>query len=188
MFDVADLLFARITKNLSGVEPRRTGLRFAAVAMLMRNEQSPSVLFIKRAEHAGDPWSGQVAFPGGKMRPEDRTIKDTAMRETLEEVGIDLANTAEFLGYGTLATTHTGTMDVVPTVFLMRSETEVKTNEEVASHRWVELERLVAAESRSTYRFEREGTAVELPAFKIGEYTVWGLTYRILDALLNGSG
>lgn len=181
-------LFARIMENTSRNEPRQKGLRFAAVALMVRNEKRPSVLFIKRADRMGDPWSGQVAFPGGKMQPGDRTARDTATREALEEVGIDLAKAAEFLGYGTVTTTHTGTMDVVPTVFLMRADPEVKSNEEVASYHWVDLEELLAPKSKSSYHFDRGGTAVDLPAFRAGDYLVWGLTYRIVDTLLNGLG
>ena len=184
-FDVADPFFARVKANLSDAEPRQKGPRFAAVAMIIRNERKPSVLFIKRAEHAGDPWSGQVAFPGGKMQPEDRTAKDTAAREAREEVGIDLTEAAEFLGYGSLTTTHTGAMDVVPTVFLMKSDAEVKPNDEVASFRWVDLGDLLA-KSRSYYRFETGGASADLPAFRVDDYVVWGLTYRIVDMLLNG--
>lgn len=50
----------------------------------------PEVLFIKRAARIGDKWNGHVALPGGKRDPEDDDDAVTAMREALEEVGIDL--------------------------------------------------------------------------------------------------
>lgn len=151
---------------------------------MLRDERNPSILLIKRAERAEDPWSGQIAFPGGKMQPEDRTARDTAVRETLEEVGIDLSRTADFLGYGTLTTTHTGTMDVVPTVFSMKEEVEAMPNEEVASYRWIQLGELLAPGSRSSFRLKTPRSVVELPAYATGDYVVWGLTHRILDSLL----
>jgi hypothetical protein len=50
----------------------------------------PELLFIKRATRVGDKWTGHVALPGGKRDPEDDDDQVTAMREALEEVGIDL--------------------------------------------------------------------------------------------------
>jgi hypothetical protein len=51
----------------------------------------PELLFIKRAARIGDKWNGHVALPGGKRDPEDDDDAVTAMREALEEVGIDLS-------------------------------------------------------------------------------------------------
>jgi 8-oxo-dGTP pyrophosphatase MutT (NUDIX family) len=181
---LADQFFEIIRSNLDKNEPREKGLRFAAVSVMLRDRLNPSVLLIKRAERAGDPWSGQIAFPGGKTQPEDRTARGTATRETLEEVGIDLSKVAEFLGYGTLTTTHTGTMDVVPTVFLMKEEVEATANDEVASYRWIQLGELLAPGSKSSFRLKTPGSVVELPAYTAGDYVVWGLTHRILDSLL----
>lgn len=50
----------------------------------------PEVLFIKRAARSGDRWTSHVALPGGKRDPEDASDKATAIRETMEEVGINL--------------------------------------------------------------------------------------------------
>ena len=178
-------MFAKLVKNLVPHEPQQTGLRFASVALIVRDRQLPSVLLIKRAERSGDPWSGQVAFPGGKMQVGDTTARDTAVRETLEEVGIDLNSSAEFLGYGGVTTTHTGTMDVVPTAFELKESVDVMPNGEVASFRWVELHELLAPSARSTYELDREGSVVAVPAYLVGDYVVWGLTQRILSTCLD---
>lgn len=177
--------FAKVVRDLVPYEPPQKGLRFASVSVILRDRKSPSVLLIKRAERAGDPWSGQVALPGGKMQEDDKTARDTAVRETLEEVGVDLSRSGEFLGYGGLTTTHTGTMDVVPSVFELKESVEVKPNEEVASFRWVELDDLLRPSARSTYEFDQVGKPVALPAYVVGDYVVWGLTYRILSTLLD---
>ncbi len=176
--------FAKLVRNLAPNEPPQKGLRFASVSMIVRDRQSPSVLLIRRAEREGDPWSGQVAFPGGKMQGEDRTARDTAVRETMEEVGIDLGRSAEFLGYGGVATTHTGTMDVVPAVFELKESVKVKPNGEVASFRWVELEELLVPAARGTYELHSGGGGVGMPVYVVGDYTIWGLTYRILNDFL----
>ena len=175
-----------VRRNLAAEEPRPQGLRSAAVSVIFRVTESPSILLIKRAERSGDPWSGHIAFPGGKAQPGDRNARDTAVRETLEEVGFDLNKAAEFLGYGAPATTHTGTMEVVPLVFELREAVEVRPNEEVSSYHWVRMEELLAAAAQSTYRRQFAGNRVELPAYAVGDYVVWGLTHRILSSLVRG--
>ncbi len=178
-------ILAKVAKRLVPHEPMQKGQRFAAVSIIVRDMQFPSVLLIKRAERPGDPWSGQIAFPGGKMQPGDGTARDTAVRETREEVGVDLSR-AEFMGYAPTATTHTGNMEVVPAVFVLKEGAEIRPNEEVASYRWVEMEELLTPEARTVYRLSPEGTDVTLPAFKVGDYVVWGLTHRILNSILKG--
>jgi 8-oxo-dGTP pyrophosphatase MutT (NUDIX family) len=184
-FDLDGETFAKLVTNLVAHEPPQTGLRFASVALIVRDRRLPSVLLIKRAKRAGDPWSGQVAFPGGKMQEGDTTARDTAVRETMEEVGIDLKRSSEFLGYGGVATTHTGTMDVVPAVFELKESVEVRPNGEVASYRWVELDELLSPSARSTYVLDRDGSTFEMPAYQVGDFVVWGLTYRILSTCLD---
>ncbi len=181
-------LIAKLTKSLVPTEPPQKGLRFASVSIIVRDRQFPSVLLIKRADHSGDPWSGQIAFPGGKMQPGDRTARETAVRETLEEVGVDLDRAGEFLGYAGVTTTHTGTMDVVPSVFVLKEGVEVKPNQEVASFRWVDLEDFLSPTARSAYSLSQDGKTVELPAYSVGDYLVWGLTYRILSSVLEDTG
>jgi 8-oxo-dGTP pyrophosphatase MutT (NUDIX family) len=177
-------IVARVARNLVAHEPTSRGAKFAAVSIIVRDTESPSVLLIKRAERMGDPWSGQIAFPGGRAQSGDLTARDTAIRETMEEVGIDLSRGAEFLGYGASAATHTGNMEVVPAVFMLREAADVKPNEEVASYQWVDLGDLAAPQSQSTYQLNYGGKPVSMPAYAVGGYVVWGLTYRILSTVL----
>lgn len=118
------------------------------------------------------------------MQPGDSTARETAVRETMEEVGVDLEKAAEFLGYADTMTTHTGTMDVVPTVFVLKQVVEVKPNDEVASYRWVILEDFLSPNGKSTYKFNYDGRNIEMPSFLAGDYVVWGLTHRILTSVL----
>ena len=174
-----------LRRKLHADEPPAGKLRRASVAVTLKDPEAPSVLLIKRAERAGDPWSGQIAFPGGKAQEADSTLKETAIRETREEVGVDLWEDADFLGYFIPFRTHTDTLDVFPAVFLLKKEVAVHPNDEVSSYRWVKLQKLMAEESRSIGRVDDEGQTRETPALLVDGYTVWGLTRRIISSLLS---
>jgi 8-oxo-dGTP pyrophosphatase MutT (NUDIX family) len=179
-----DEIFNTIRSRLVKSEPHKSDLRQAAVSLIVKNKANPSILLIKRAKKKGDPWSGQVAFPGGKMQDGEKTAKQTAIREAREEVGIDLGESSEFLGYAEPITTHTGKMTVVPSVFVTKSQVKVRPNEEVASYRWVEVKDLLSSHATSSYRLKSGGWTVQLPAFSARGFVVWGLTYRILSSIL----
>lgn len=178
---------AELVRRLGTSEPLQSGVRLAAVSVIMSEKEAPSVLLMRRAEHTGDPWSGQIAFPGGKMQFGDASARDTAVRETAEEVGIDLAVAGEFLGYGPLMLTHTGTMQVVPVVFLLKGPADVRLNAEATSYRWASLEELRREGARTTHQITFGDGFVEMPAYSVGDYVVWGLTYRILNGLMDGA-
>lgn len=60
------------------------------------------LLFVKRTTRPGDPWSGNVAFPGGKRDETDASDYDAAVRETMEEIGLDLSDKNSFMYLGRL--------------------------------------------------------------------------------------
>ena len=173
-------LIGRLVTKQPSIEERR----LAAVAVIIAGDSNPKTLLIKRAEHVRDPWSGQVAFPGGKMGQGDRSAKETAERESREEVGVNLAGDANFAGYSVPFKTHTGDMNVIPAVFLTKSVTEVVPNGEVSGYKWVKLSGFLKPESRSIYRLDVRGVSMSMPAFKMGDYVIWGLTHRIVSSLL----
>jgi len=178
-----EILRALLNK-LSADQPPIESKRLAAVSVIVAGEESPRTLLIKRAEHTDDPWSGQIAFPGGKMNESDNSARETAVRETREEVGLDLAAGARFAGYFVPFRTHTGGMDVIPLVFLMKREVEVTPNGEVSEYRWVGLKEFLLPSSASTYRLKTRGFSSDMPAFAVGDFVVWGLTHRIISSLL----
>lgn len=114
----------------------------------------------------------------------DGSARETAERESKEEVGVDLARDAEFAGYFIPFRTHTGDMDVIPAVFLMEKELEVTPNGEVSGWRWLELREFLRPESAFVYRPDFLGASREMRAYRIGDYVVWGLTHRIIASLL----
>ncbi len=156
----------------------------ASVAITLKEGPSLMTLMIKRAEREGDPWSGQVAFPGGRRERQDRSLLETAMRETREEVGLDLWRSAVYLGRLGAFRTHAGTMLVVPCAFLMRRDERVEPNAEVSSYRWIPVEVFLRENSRSTYTLKRVGENVNFPAYVYEDYVIWGLSYSMISALL----
>jgi 8-oxo-dGTP pyrophosphatase MutT (NUDIX family) len=97
-------LVARLDRALAGRTPllaeRDEPFKEAAVALVLRPhpDGDAELLFIRRATRAGDPWSGQIGLPGGRYEPADDLLETTALRETLEEVGLDLRAGGRVLG------------------------------------------------------------------------------------------
>src|SRR5438067_13747772 len=67
--------------------------------ILREGTEGLEVLLGERRKREGDPWSGQIGLPGGRHHVEDGTLLSTALRETREEVGIDVGSAAETLGH-----------------------------------------------------------------------------------------
>ena len=162
--------------------------RRAAVALILRSTpRGPEVLFIRRAEHPQDPWSGQLAFPGGRREPSDADLLETAVRETSEEVSLDLSASARLLGRldelpVTVRGKRTG-MTVAPFVFELTREVELAYNYEVSEVVWTPLEPLYRGQRATKFRYELDGEHVDMPAHDIDGRIVWGLTHRMLEAL-----
>jgi 8-oxo-dGTP pyrophosphatase MutT (NUDIX family) len=146
------------------------------------------VLVIKRAERKGDPWSGQVAFPGGMVSANDGSFEETARRETAEEVGIDLSQgAAAFFGYMREFKARMREVVVIPSVFKLAAPAQVTLNREAASYEWVPLRILAREDARSTHLLRRHGVEVAFPALVYRGLVIWGLTERIISAIL-GTG
>lgn len=152
----------------------------AAVALLLRSGgQDFEVLLVKRVENPTDFWSGQVALPGGRREVQDENLKQTAIRETLEETGIYLNHDCRFLGVLEASTSAGKRVKVLPFVFFLEHEVLVRLNRsELEEYTWVELDNLIKHKGTAKFSFG------EFPAFIIDNYVVWGLTHRILEDLL----
>lgn len=161
--------------------------RQAAVAIILRDlREGPEILFIKRAEKEGDPWSGHMAFPGGHKEPEDSNLRQSAERETQEEIGVDLS-IGRYLG----ALDHESAqprgrvldMLIAPHVFEVFDHVDFSINYEVDKVVWAPLGDLTGNRLHHTETMPMSGTPTVFNGYKLREgHFVWGLTYRILKS------
>jgi 8-oxo-dGTP pyrophosphatase MutT (NUDIX family) len=160
----------------------------AAVALVVRGREPLEVLLIKRARRAGDPWSGHMAFPGGRRDPADDTLLRTAVRETVEEIGLDLEDAGVHLGRLEVvrpASPHLPRMTITPHVFGVPAETPAAaTSEEVDAVHWVSLDLLRDPATRAEIEIRLPGGSQRFPGLRVAGDVVWGLTYRILEDFL----
>jgi 8-oxo-dGTP pyrophosphatase MutT (NUDIX family) len=159
-------------------------VRRASVALVLRDGAAGvELLFIRRADRPEDPWSGQMAFPGGRAEPGDADARATAVRETAEEIGVDLSREAEYLGaldeVRAMARLRPVDLAIAPFVFRLRGDTAMTPNHEVRSIHWIPLDELVREERRGLMDYEYQGSTLQFPCLYVDDVVIWGLTYRM---------
>lgn len=161
----------------------------AAVAVCLRpGRAAPEALFIRRAEFEGDPWSGQVAFPGGRREPGDGSLWETAIRETREETGLDLAALGTPLGR--LDDVHPRTrvlpsIAITPFVVAVPRGAEARAGSpEIHAVSWIALPELARPERRGEVQVRLPSGVRVHPSIRYDDYEIWGLTHRIVVQLL----
>lgn len=168
--------------------------KHAAVALILDDSDraaDPCILFIERASHPADPWSGQMAFPGGRRDPEDADADAVARRETLEEIGIDLTPGHRIGRLDDLRGRRGGVsvgMVISCLVYHCPIDRELKPNYEVEDVARVPLS-LLTDPARLTAVRRREVPHLRFPGIRIDERrVVWGLTYRFLTRFFDRLG
>ncbi len=162
-------------------------LKAAAVALVLAPlaDGRPAILFIKRAEHPRDPWSGQIALPGGRHDDRDPDLLATAVRETEEETGLRLSS-ADLVGeLDDLrpVSPHLPPLVVRPFVFSIPAAPPFRLSSEVALHLWVPFEALRGHRTDETVQIR--GLPLEVFGYRIGPHFIWGMTERIITPFLS---
>lgn len=156
----------------------------AAVALLLRPAaDGPELFFIERAHHPDDPWSGNIGFPGGRRDPVDASLRHTAERETMEEVGIDLS---EAVCLGRLSDIVGANLPVRVSCFVYGILKPVipVLSDEVHDTFWFGLQQLHHPRRQITARVQFGGRILEAPAIDLGlpgKAVLWGITYRLVS-------
>lgn len=184
-----DALALALGAHVPREEADEAGLRWAAVALVLRGAtlREAELLFIRRAERAGDPWSGHVAFPGGRRDPQDRSLEITARRETREELSLNLDRDATLLGALDDLRPRAAVLPSIavrPFVFALARSVELIPNDEVHSTFWMPLAELRHPATATEHVFDRAGARLRFPAYRSGEDIVWGMTERLVTQLL----
>jgi 8-oxo-dGTP pyrophosphatase MutT (NUDIX family) len=184
----------RIRHKLANHEPLTPSFEAsaqAAVAILLQPRVDDlHLLFIHRAHHPQDPWSGHMAFPGGRKNPEDADLRITIHRETQEEIGVDLNSQGEYLGRMAELQAMSGgrpiSMTIAPFVYLISSEAELQPDPvEVQDTLWVPLDFIQRDDVESLVHHPMiDSNTIEVPGLVYSGKTIWGLTYRMLREFL----
>ena len=179
---------ALIAAGLSGRRSREasgSGLIWAAVAIVIAPDPD-SILLIRRAERDGDPWSGQMALPGGRRDPEDADLEHTARRETMEEVGITLSRGSSLGALDDFApsTPVLPPVAVRPFVFSLDHRPSLALSEEVDTADWVRLDQLLDPANYYETTVAARGMEFQRSAYHVPCGVVWGLTERLLTQFL----
>lgn len=184
-----DALVSALRVRTCVEEPTEEGLRWAAVALVVRGVSlsEAELLFIRRAERVGDPWSGHIAFPGGRRDATDPSLEFTARRETQEELSLDLAARAVVLGVLDDLRPRSPVLPSIvvrPFVYALRGPVVLVPNVEVHSAFWVPVSVLRDPVVRGEHVFERGGSELRFPAYRVGDDVVWGMTEKIVTQFL----
>ncbi len=169
----------------------------AGVAVILRSGKGVATgevadceaLFIRRSSREDDPWSGHMAFPGGRFDPREHSLKMTAIRETREEIGLDLRRLGTYLGVLPPVIPHASKPPhsalIEPHCFLVCGDPTLRIDErEVAEAIWLSLAPMMRGETQVTTRYSLDGQVRLFPGFETPlEQPIWGLTYRILKSL-----
>ncbi len=150
---------------------------------LREGARGAEILLCRRATRAGDPWSGHVGLPGGRVEEVDHDALDTAARETWEEVGFDPRQHGSILGVLEPLTPRSFAIVISAYVAHITDAVELSLSEEIAAAWWtpfVDLELISAEVPEAPTRV----SAFRLPHADAADVVVWGITYRLLDRLL----
>jgi len=185
-----ELIETRLSAHNPGKKVWRRLMKRSAVAMILQvREGELHILMIKRAEREGDPWSGHMAFPGGRMDKADANGFAVAVRETREEVGLLLGEEDQCIGRLSDIVTRPRKgpfgMAVTPFVFRLQREVVFAPNEEVAEVVWVPLEFLLDPDNRGQMEWHYKGLKLPLPCYFYQGRCIWGLSLMMLDELMD---
>ena len=174
-------------KNIS--IPADKGFTRASVAVILNSIDSELYLFfIRRTENPGDSYSGHVAFPGGKMNAGDSSAVDTALRETNEEIGVNLNEDSTYLGRldDLKPLNPNGPKYIVsPFVFILNKEITININkDEVERYMWISFAHLSDINNLRIRHKERDGEIIEDYVYRYQKYLIWGMTGRIVNSFI----
>jgi 8-oxo-dGTP pyrophosphatase MutT (NUDIX family) len=187
-----------IQTRLSAASPRidtKPAKMSASVALVLREVGADlEALFIRRAEHEADPWSGHLAFPGGRLDAEDADARSAAERETVEELGVDLTDSSRARCLGQLSDVlgHAESIRVSAYVYGISGNPSLRPNHEVRDAFWTPLRYCTDPRRQSVRDFSYLDVSMPLPTIRLLEDdsapVLWGITYKFMDDFMSTIG
>jgi 8-oxo-dGTP pyrophosphatase MutT (NUDIX family) len=177
-----DTLERLLKANPPTLRPREHRTPTAVALILRETPAGLAILFIERALHEGDPWSGNIGFPGGKIESRDGSARRAVERETREEIGLDLAGNRLLGRLSDITGAHLPVL-VSCFVYGLERPAVIDASGEVRSTFWVPLDHLLAPLNHRTVRVRFAGKELDTPAILIPELPdtpLWGITYRLV--------
>lgn len=181
MAAVPDL--ARLRTALDGPSHVDDPVDAAVMACLRAGSGGTEVLLCRRARRSGDPWSGHIGLPGGRLAAGDRGPLEAARRETLEEVGFDPLRHGTLLG--SLAPLDPPPPRVTLAAFVVEIHASVRLrlNDEIEQAWWTPF-RALESVAAQVPELGRDVDAWRLPFPEAADVVVWGITYRLLEEVV----
>lgn len=164
----------------------------AAVALVLRERAGDlEALFIRRAEHEGDPWSGDIAFPGGRIDPEDSDARSAAERETVEELSLELAKpgSADYLGQISDVRGNAESIRVSAFVYAVTGDPVLQPNYEIREAFWSSLDHCTESSNQEDRVFSEFDSTMHYPTIRLLDDAkapvLWGITYKFMDYFMS---
>jgi 8-oxo-dGTP pyrophosphatase MutT (NUDIX family) len=196
-FHDLEALSARLQAHRARRLPGRHWVVRCGVVLLIAERgpgavEAPALLMMRRAERAGDPWSGQVSFPGGRVQPDDADTRAAALRELSEETG--LRPDASFVPIGRLSDLLTREhgrnrpMVVTPYVYLVPRALAVAPGAEAARLWWEPLATLIDPARRHRLHWRVAGLPLPFSSIEVSGARLWGLSLMMVKELVRATG
>ena len=194
MTKTLDEIHARLSSVSPRIDKKPTRMS-ASVALVLREVGADlEALFIRRAEHDADPWSGHLAFPGGRLDAEDADARSAAERETVEELGVDLTDSSTTRCLGRLSDVlgHAESIRVSAYVYGISGNPSLRPNHEVRDAFWTPLHHCTDPGRQSVREFSYLDVSMPLPTIRLLEDAnapvLWGITYKFMDDFMSTIG
>jgi 8-oxo-dGTP pyrophosphatase MutT (NUDIX family) len=155
-------------------------------------DSEPALLLMRRSERKGDPWSGHVSFPGGRVDPSDSSTRQAALRELSEETGISAENDLVPIGrLSDLLTREHGRkrpMVVSPYVYRTPSALALQPNREAAKLWWEPISHFIAPDRRKPIVWRIAGLPLRVASVEVSDARLWGLSLMMVNELIRVTG
>jgi 8-oxo-dGTP pyrophosphatase MutT (NUDIX family) len=167
-------------KAVEEVDKRVSRDRAAVMLIVTTGNIGPELLVLKRNEDPKDMWSGQICLPGGRVKEEDRDMKDTVLREVKEEAGFEI-HPEQIIGVlDEISPANQPNLKVMPFVAYIDKKPKVRLGEEVVEAIWVPIREL----RRSQVDPKKFGLRGDY-AFYVKNRIIWGMTARVVKKFLD---